>query len=107
MYVDVKTNLYSFEDGNYPFHIHRAQNKFIHENPEAQFRIVRISLTDLRLKKKYERLVNLLGKDVNPREDDRVRQECEKIAKNYWRGARIEAFEDASPQYKLAITKVK
>lgn len=107
LYVDVKTNLYSFEDGNYPFHIHRAQNKFIHENPEAQFRIVRISLTDLRLKKKYDRLVNLLGKDVNPREDDRVRRECEKIAKNYWRGARIEAFEDASPQYKLAITKVK
>lgn len=107
LYIDVKTNLYSFEDGNYPFHIHRSQNKFIHENPEAQFRIVRISLTDLRLKKKYERLVSLLGKDVNPREDDRVRQECEKIAKNYWRGAKIEAFEDASPQYKLAITKVK
>ena len=107
LYVDVKTNLYSFEDGNYPFHIHRAQNKFINENPEAQFRIVRISLTDLRLKKKYERLVNLLGKDVNPREDNMVRQECEKIAKNYWRGARIKAFEDASPQYKLAITKVK
>ena len=107
LYVDVKTNLYSFEDGNYPFHIHRAQNKFIHENPDAQFRIVRISLTDLRLKKKYERLVKLLGKDLNPREDERVRKECEKIAKNYWRGAKIETFEEASPQYKLAITKVK
>ena len=107
LYVDVKTNLYSFEDGNYPFHIHRAQNKFIHENPDAQFRIVRISLTDLRLKKKYEHLVKLLGKDLNPREDERVRKECEKIAKNYWRGAKIETFEEASPQYKLAITKVK
>ncbi len=107
LYVDVKTNLYSFEDGNYPFHLHRSQNKFIHEHPEAQFRIVRISLTDLNVRKEYERLVKIHGKDMDPRKNDHLRSDCERIARNYWKGARIESFLEASPQYKLSITQVK
>ena len=64
-YVDVKTNLYSFKEDTVPFYIHKSQNRFMQDNPDAEFRIIRISLTDINVKKEYERIRDLYGPDAD------------------------------------------
>lgn len=106
IYVDIKTNLYSFADGTVPFYIHSSQGIFLQKHPDAKYRIVRISLEDLNLKKAYIRIRDLYGKeDVNPRENASVKEECQKIAKNYWKSAKIQEFEGNSHEYLIRIEK--
>ena len=106
VYVDIKTNLYSFADGTVPFYIHSSQGIFLQKHPDAKYRIVRISLEDLNLKKAYIRIRDLYGKeDVNPRENASVKEECQKIAKNYWKSAKIQEFEGNSHEYLIRIEK--
>lgn len=107
LYVDVKTNLYSFKEGNYPFYIHRAQNNFLNEKPSRQLCIVRISLTDIGLKDRYKDLQTQFKTDTNPRTNEKLRTDCEKIATSYWEKAKQITFEQASPQYWLSIADVK
>ncbi len=102
-YVDVKTTIYSLKDGTAPFYLHRSQNIFMQKHPHDKYRIVRISLTDLSLKATYERLRDTYGPDANPLVDDRLRKECERIAKRYWGGAHIEEFDARSPEYSIKI----
>ena len=104
-YVDVKTTLYSLKDGIAPFYLHRSQNEFMQEHPDEKYHIVRISLNDLDLQKSYERIRDIYGKEANPMNDERLKQECKEIAKKYWKKARIQEFEELSPEYSIKIEK--
>lgn len=104
-YVDVKTTLYSLKDGTAPFYLHKSQNTFMQKHPNEKYHIVRISLNDLDLQKSYERIRDIYGKEANPMVDDRLKEDCMKIAKNYWRGAKIEQFDASSPEYSIKIEK--
>lgn len=103
IYVDVKTNLYSFKDSTVPFYLHISQSKFLQEHPESKYRIVRISLKDLDLEEEYERIKSLYGVDANPRENERLKKECDKTARKYWRKANIEEFNSLSPEYSIKL----
>lgn len=105
VYVDVKTNLYSLKDGNSPFYLHRMQNGFMHKFPHADYRIVRISLKDLHLDKGDYEAVKAYITDQDPRENKKLKDKCQKIAKNYWHGAEIEEFKEDSPEYAIRIEK--
>lgn len=110
VYVDVKTNLYSLKDGNSPFYLHRTQNGFMHENPQADYRIVRISLKDLHIDKghdSYAALRDIHGKDQNPRKNSRLKNDCKKLASYYWKHAIIEQFTNDSPEYAIRIERRK
>ena len=70
-----------------------------------KYHIVRISLNDLDLQKSYERIRDIYGKEANPMIDERLKEDCLKIAKKYWRGAKIEQFDALSPEYSIKIEK--
>jgi len=105
IYVDVKTTLYSLKDGTAPFYLHKSQNTFMQKHPNEKYHIVRISLNDLDLQKSYERIRDIYGKEANPMIDERLKEDCLKIAKKYWRGAKIEQFDALSPEYSIKIEK--
>lgn len=105
IYVDVKTNLYSLEDGTAPFYIHKSQSVFMQQNLEAKFRIVRVSLKDIDIEKAYTRLRDIYGAESDPATNPELQKECQKLADKYWRGASIEAFDAKSPEYGLTITR--
>ena len=106
LYVDVKTNLYSFKEEAVPLYIHKSQNAFMQKHPDEPFRIVRISLADLELTKSYERIRDLYGAEADYEADSRLKKDCQKIAKDYWRKARIEEFDAASPEYGIKIERL-
>lgn len=106
LYVDVKTNLYSFKEEAVPLYIHKSQNAFMQKHPDEPFRIVRISLADLELTKSYERVRDLYGAEADYEADSRLKKDCQKIAKDYWRKARIEEFDAASPEYGIKIERL-
>ncbi len=105
VFVDVKTNLYSFKDNAVPFYIHKSQNRFMMEHPDEQFRIVRISLTDIQLKKSYEHIRDYFGAEADLDMNAELKKRCEKIANDYWRSARIDEFDAASPEYGIKIER--
>lgn len=105
IYVDVKTNLYSFVDNAVPFYIHKSQNRFMIMHPDDPFRIVRISLTDIKLKKSYEHIRDYFGAEADVELDNQLKKRCEKIAEDYWRGAKIQEFDAASPEYGIKIER--
>jgi hypothetical protein len=77
----------------------------MHANPRADYRIVRISLKDLHLDKGYADARDVHGKDQDPRANQRLNDECRRIAKNYWRMAKIEEFTSDSPEYAIRIER--
>ena len=103
LFVNVKTTLYSLKDGTAPFYLHKSQNAFMQQHPNAKYHIVRISLRDLKLEKSYDEIRLSYGKEANPFEDSHLRKRCERIAKTYWRGAKIEEFDALSPEYAIRI----
>jgi hypothetical protein len=103
IYVDVKTNLYSFKGSTVPFYLHISQSKFLQEHPDSKYRIVRISLKDLELEEEYLRIRSLFGVNTNPRENERLKKECDKIARKYWRKANIDEFNSLSPEYSIKL----
>jgi len=65
-------------------------------------------LNDLNLQKSYEQVRDTYGKDANPLENPHLKKACEQIAKKYWKGAKIEEFDAASPEYSIRMElKVK
>ena len=106
IYVDVKTALYSFKEENVPFYIHKSQNRFMQMHPDEPFRIVRISLTDLNLKQAYEHIRDYFGAEADYEVNPELKKRCQKIAKDYWRGAKIEEFDSASPEYGIKIERL-
>ena len=107
LFVDVKTTLYSLKDGTAPFYLHRSQNVFMQKHPDSQYHIVRVSLSDLQLKRTYEELRDTYGKDANPIENSHLRKRCEELAKRFWRGAKIDEFDALSPEYSIKIIEQK
>lgn len=105
-YVDVKTNLYSFKEDSVPFYIHKSQNRFMQLHPDEPYRIVRISLTDLDLKKTYEDIRDFYGSEADYEFNAELKKRCEKLARDYWKGARIEEFDAASPEYGIKIERL-
>lgn len=106
LYVDVKTNLYSFKEEAVPLYIHKSQNDFMQRHPDEPFRIVRISLADLDLNKSYERIRDLYGAEADYEVNPELEKACRKIAKDYWRKAEIEEFDAASPEYAIKIERL-
>ena len=106
-YIDVKTTLYSLKEGTAPFYLHRSQNMFMQKHPNENYHIIRISLNDLNLQKSYERIRDIYGKDANPLENERLKNECQKIAEKYWKAAKIEEFDALSPEYSIRIEQKK
>ena len=108
IYVDVKTNLYSFKEeaGAVPFYIHKSQNRFMQQHPKEPFRIVRISLTDLDLNSSYERIRDLYGPEADCDTNPQLKKACQDIAKKYWRAAKIEEFDNATPEYGIKIERL-
>lgn len=104
-YVDVKTNLYTFVDSAVPFYIHKSQNRFMQLHPEANYRVVRISLTDINLKREYEHIRNFFGPDADVDSNPELKDRCDKIAENYWKAAKIKEFDAVSPEYGIKIEK--
>jgi hypothetical protein len=107
VYVDVKTNLYSLEDGTAPFYIHKSQSAFMQKHPDAKFRIVRVSLKDINIEREYTRIKDIYGAEADPAINEKLQKECQKIADTYWKGASIEVFDAKSPEYGLSITRMK
>jgi hypothetical protein len=82
----------------------------MHENPQADYRIVRISLKDLHIDKghdSYAALRDIHGKDQNPRKNSRLKNDCKKLASYYWKHAIIEQFTNDSPEYAIRIERRK
>ena len=106
IYIDVKTNLYSLKEEAVPFYIHKSQNRFMQMHPDEPFRIVRISLTDLDLSKSYERIRDLYGAEADYETNPALKKACQKIAKKYWKGAKIEEFDSVSPEFGIKIERL-
>ena len=62
-------------------------------------------MTDLGLKQTYEKIRDTYGPEANPLEDPRLEAECQKVARKYWRKAKIEEFDAVSPEYAIRIEK--
>ena len=62
-----------------------------------------VEIKDLDLQKSYEKIRDIYGKEANPMIDERLKEDCLKIAKKYWRGAKIEQFDALSPEYSIKI----
>ena len=75
-------------------------------HPDEPFRIVRISLTDLDLKQAYEHIRDFFGAEADYESNPELKKRCQKIAKDYWRAAKIEEFDAASPEYGIKIEKL-
>jgi len=106
LYVDVKTNLYSFKEESVPFYIHKSQNRFMQLHPDEPFRIVRISLTDLDLTRTYEHIRDYFGAEADYEFNAELKKRCEKVARDYWMKAKIEEFDAASPEYGIKIERL-
>ena len=104
-YISIDTTLKSIIDGNIPIGLAAAQNKFMRTHQGSQFRIVRISIKDMDVVREYSRIIEIFGKETDPRDNERLREECQKLANNYWKGATIEQFNQASPEYAIKIER--
>lgn len=104
-YITVETTEKSISDGNIPIGLKAAQNILMRKNPGSQFRVIRISIKDMNLHGSYQRIINLFGKEIEPCDDDRLKEECEKIAKNYWISSTKDKFDEVSPEYAIRIER--
>ena len=104
-YVSVISTLKTIADNRIPVGITAVQNVFLRSHPDAQIRIVRISLKDIMVLPQYERIVAIFGKEENPNVNDRLRKQCDELAVNYWKGADIAEFDTASPEYSIKIER--
>lgn len=104
-YVRVITTLKSIKDNKIPIGLSASQNAFIRNNPEIQVNIIRISLADISVLYEYNRMINIYGKEQDPEMHENLQEECRKIAKNYWREARIGEFDSNSPEYAITIER--
>jgi hypothetical protein len=50
-------------------------------------------------------MINIYGKEQDPEMHENLQEECRKIAKNYWREARIGEFDRNSPEYAITIER--
>ena len=69
--------------------MHREENGFVY-------------FTDA-LEQDYITLRSRYGVDQNPRQNESLKKDCEKIATKYWRKARIEEFNELSPEYSIKL----
>ena len=104
-YVSVISTLKTISDNRIPIGITAAQNAFLRSHPNAQIRIVRISLKDIMVIPQYEHIVAIYGKEDEPNMNDRLRKQCDELAENYWKGADIAEFDAVSPEYSIKIER--
>ena len=104
-YVRVISTLKSIADNRIPVGLSAAQNAFLKNYPNKEIRIIRISFSDIAIIPQYTRIVELLGKEEAPEMNERLRSMCDDLAMNYWNGAEIEEFDNASPEYSIKIDR--
>ena len=106
-YITIRTTEKSIIDRNFDIGLRAAQNAFMKEHPNAQFRMVRISISDIHVEPEYKEIVGFFGKEIDPSMDDRFLKKCERLAKNYWKGATVAEFDEVSPEYLIKIERKK
>ena len=106
-YVTIRTTEKSILDRNFDIGLRAAQNAFMKEHPNAQFRMVRISISDIHVEPEYKDIIGFFGKEIDPSMDNRLLKKCEKLAKNYWKGATVAEFDEVSPEYLIKIERKK
>lgn len=106
-YITIRTTEKSILDRNFDIGLRAAQNAFLKEHPNAQFRMVRISISDINVEPEYKDIIGFFGKDTDPSMDDRFLKKCEKLVKNYWNGATVAEFDEVSPEYLIKIEQKK
>ena len=104
-FIHVISTLKSISDNKIPVGLTASQNAFLKNNPQAEIRIIRISLKDISIIPQYERIIGLYGKEEDPHHNERLREACEELARNYWRGVEIEEFDAVSPEYSIRIER--
>ena len=104
-YVRVISTLKSIVDNRIPVGLSAAQNAFLKRHPDKEIRIIRISFSDIWIIPQYRRIVDLFGKEDDPLNNERLSAMCDDLAENYWNGADIEEFDNASPEYSIKIER--
>ena len=104
-YVRVISTLKSIVDNRIPVGLSAAQNAFLKQHPDTEIRIIRISFRDIWIIPKYTRIVDLFGKEDSPEMNDRLRDMCDDLAMNYWKGATVAEFDVVSPEYLIKIER--
>lgn len=104
-YVSVDSTIKSIADNKIPIGISAQQNAFLRCHPNAQIRIVRISLSDISILPHYNHIVGLYGKEDEPDLNERLRKDCDELAINYWKGAAINEFDAVSPEYSVKVER--
>lgn len=103
-YVSVITTLKSIQDGNIPIGLTRSQNYHIQNNRGIQFRIVRISLSDIHVYSSFQEIIGLYGKAANIA-DEHLLHKCQKLAEDYWNSISMQDFDKVSPEYAIQIER--
>lgn len=104
-YVKVISTLKSILDNKYPVGLTAGQNAFLRKHAESQIRVIRISLTDISVIYKYQRIIDVFGKEDEPIMNDRLKKECDDLAVNYWNGVTVDEFDAVSPEYSIQIER--
>jgi hypothetical protein len=100
IYIDVKTTIKSVKDGTAPFYIHKTQHKFLKDNPDKDYRIIRLSLSEMEIEDKAKKIKDSY-KGKNPREDSKLKNDCEELVEDYWNEHKISDFTKTIHEYKV------
>lgn len=104
-YIKVRTTKKTILDGHVAVGLSPDQNRFLLQNKDIQFRLVRVSITDINLISSLTSLVGCYGETSNPYHDEHFRDACDKIAENYWKHASVKEFDEVSPEYAIKIER--
>lgn len=103
-YIDVKTNVKTLKDGATPFYVHSSQHRFLRENPEADFKMFRISLTDLGLCQEYRDIKAKYSNNEDPRLNSQLSEECNSLADRFWNKIdALKLFVNQCHEYKIRL----
>ena len=104
-YIKVRTTKKTILDGHVAVGLSPDQNRFLLLNKDIQFRLVRVSITDINLIPSLTSLVGCYGETSNPYHDEHFRDACDKIAEDYWKKASVKEFDEVSPEYAIKIER--
>jgi hypothetical protein len=102
-YIDIKTTVKSVKDGEAPFYIHKTQYKFLKDYPNKDYRIIRLSLSEMGIKDNAKRIKDL-HKGQDPHENPQLKNKCKELVKDYWNNQQPKSFKDEIiHEYKIKV----
>jgi hypothetical protein len=102
IHVDIKTTISSLRNGTAPLYIHKTQYPFMKKHPNYDYRIVRISLEDMKINKDAKKIKKRFHKK-DPHKDTEIQVACKEIVKKYWEKYSIQQFKETIHEYKVKI----